>query len=82
MWRNGGRRCARCKKVVRLNACHVDHVVSGKLGTNALSNLRVLCRRCHVLRADFRHSGMRANALRDGIIPYNWRDFVWEETDL
>ena len=37
-----------------------------------------LCRRCHVLRADKRHRGMIANALRDGIIPPNWRELVWE----
>ena len=61
-----------------LNKCHIDHIISGKLGTNALSNLRVLCRRCHVLRCDFRHRGMIAKALKDGIIPPDWRELVWE----
>ncbi len=61
-----------------LDKCHVDHIRSGKLAGNELTNLRVLCRKCHVLRADNRHRGMIANALRDGIIPPNWRELVWE----
>jgi hypothetical protein len=31
-----------------------------------------------VLRADPRHRGMIAAALRDGIIGADWRDYVWE----
>ena len=61
-----------------LDVCHIDHIKSGKLAGNERSNLRVLCRRCHVLRADKRHRGMIANALRDGIIPPDWRSLVWE----
>jgi 5-methylcytosine-specific restriction endonuclease McrA len=60
-----------------LERAHIDHIQSGKLGSNADSNLRVLCRRCHVLRADHRHRGMIASALRDGIIPPDWRGLVW-----
>jgi len=41
-------------------------------------SLRTLCRRCHVLRKDMRHRGMIASALRDGIIPPDWRGLVWE----
>jgi 5-methylcytosine-specific restriction endonuclease McrA len=63
---------------IKLNKCHIDHIQSGKLGTNFLSNLRTLCRRCHVLRADHRHRGMIAAALRDGLIPPDWRKLVWE----
>ena len=63
---------------VTLEACHIDHIVSGKQGTNQLSNLRVLCRYHHVLRADLRHRGMIAQALKDGVIPPNWRELVWE----
>ena len=59
--------------------CHVDHIQSGKFGTNQLSNLRLLCRKCHVLRADFRHRGMIAKALKDDIIPPNWRELVWDD---
>lgn len=75
--RDGGI-CAHCGANVTLETCHIDHIRSGKLAGNELSNLRVLCRRCHVLRTDFRHRGMIANALRDGIIPPNWRELVWE----
>ena len=61
-----------------LESCHIDHIQSGLLGSNHMQNLRVLCRRCHVLRADFRHRGMVARALRDGVIPADWRSLVWE----
>lgn len=61
-----------------LEEAHIDHIRSGKLGSNHNSNLRTLCRRCHVLRADMRHRGMIASALRDGIIPPNWRELAWE----
>ena len=60
-----------------LNKCHIDHIRSGKLAGNEMNNLRVLCRRCHVLRIDKRHRGMTAHALRDGIIPANWRELLW-----
>jgi 5-methylcytosine-specific restriction endonuclease McrA len=63
---------------IPLNVCHIDHIKSGKNGTNEMSNLRVLCRRCHVLRADNRHRGMIARALELEIIPPNWRELVWE----
>ena len=61
-----------------IRQAHIDHICSGKLGSNADSNLRTLCRRCHVLRADHRHRGMTAQALADGIIPPNWRELVWD----
>jgi 5-methylcytosine-specific restriction protein A len=78
VWERDGGKCVRCKSEVALNRCHIDHKQSGKYGTNKMTNLRVLCRRCHVLRADLRHQGMIAGALRDGIIPPNWRELVWE----
>ena len=71
--------CVRCGLAVTEKTAHIDHIVSGKCGTNHTSNLRTLCRRCHVLRADPRHRGMTAGALRDGIIPPNWRELVWED---
>ncbi|MGM0835887.1 MAG: HNH endonuclease [Bacillota bacterium] len=79
IWSRDGQRCVRCKKPLKLLECHIDHIKSGKLGTNKYANLRTLCRVCHVLRADFRHNGMIARALEDEIIPPNWREFVWEE---
>ncbi len=68
----------RCLKPLKLTELHLDHIQSGKRGTNKFSNLRTLCRRCHVLRACCRHQGMIAQALADGIIPPNWRELVWE----
>src|SRR4051812_48015613 len=78
VWERDGKQCVRCHLPVRLEEAHIDHIVSGKLGTNCKSNLRTLCRRCHVLRADLRHRGMIAKALQDGIVPANWRELVWE----
>ncbi|MCL4295688.1 MAG: HNH endonuclease [Anaerolineae bacterium] len=62
-----------------LEIAHVDHIKSGKLADNSLNNLRTLCRRCHVLRLDHRHQGMIAAALRDGLIPPDWRRLVWDD---
>ena len=75
--RDGGV-CVRCKIPVSIDTCHIDHIQSGMKGSNHISNLRTLCRRCHVLRADIRHRGMTAKALKDGVIPPNWRALVWE----
>lgn len=66
------------KHPVRLEDAHIDHIKSGKRGSNDLINLRTLCRYHHVLRADFRHRGMIGKALEDGIIPPNWRELIWE----
>lgn len=72
-------RCVRCSAPLTERTAHCDHIRSGKLAGNEMSNLRSLCRRCHVLRADFRHRGMIASALRDGVIPPDWRSLVWED---
>lgn len=72
-------KCVKCLSSLTLDSCHIDHIQSGMRGTNHISNLRTLCKRCHVLRADMRHQGMIAKALREGIIPSNWRDLVWED---
>ncbi|WP_197484897.1 HNH endonuclease [Phormidesmis priestleyi] len=62
-----------------LQKAHIDHVMAlSHGGTNANSNLRTLCRRCHALRACKSHQGLIAPALRDGIIPAAWRQWVWE----
>jgi len=74
-----GWQCVRCHVPLTVTTAHIDHIRSGKLGTNQMSNLRTLCRRCHVLRADHRHRGMTAQALRDGLIPANWRTLVWDD---
>lgn len=79
VWERDGGCCIHCSAPVSLDTCHIDHIISGKCGTNKISNLRTLCRRCHVLRADGRHRGMIAGALRDGIIPADWRTLVWDD---
>jgi 5-methylcytosine-specific restriction endonuclease McrA len=78
IWIRDNRECVRCRAPIGLRAAHIDHIQSGKYGTNRFRNLRCLCRRCHVLRADLRHAGMVASALADGIIPPNWRELVWD----
>lgn len=79
VWERDGCKCFHCTRLLSLKECHIDHIKSGRYGSNKMENLRVLCRKCHVLRLDFRHRGMIANALRDGIIPPNWRQLVWED---
>ena len=79
VWNRDEGRCMHCGQLVALKECHIDHVKSGKLGTNEDNNFRVLCRRCHVLRADLRHRGLISRALADGIIPPDYRGLTWED---
>jgi 5-methylcytosine-specific restriction protein A len=67
------------KHPVTFEESHCDHIKSGKLGTNADENLRTLCKMHHTLRADSRHRGMIAGALKAGVIPPNWRELVWDD---
>lgn len=83
VWERDGRQCQGpyCAGAppISLETAHIDHITPlSKGGTNELANLRTLCRRCHVLRAGREHQGMIAAALRDGIIPADWRPLVWE----
>jgi len=73
-----GYKCIRCTTPLTEYTAEIDHIQSGLQGSNKLSNLRSLCKRCHALRADLRHNGMRSRAIRKGIIPPNWREHVWE----
>lgn len=73
-----GYKCVRCKVVLTISTAHIDHIQSGKLGSNHITNLRTLCPTCHCLRADSRHRGMMGMALARGVIPLNWRELVWE----
>jgi 5-methylcytosine-specific restriction protein A len=73
-----GFKCTHCDKDVTISTAHVDHIRSGKLGTNELTNLRTLCRICHATRADHRHQGLTAKLVRSGELPPNWRELVWE----
>ncbi|MBE7549454.1 MAG: HNH endonuclease [Anaerolineales bacterium] len=82
VWQRDGGRCQGpyCQDAppLPLNKCQIDHIQSGPLANNSLNNLRALCRRCHALRLDQRHRGLIASALRDGIIPPDWRRFTWD----
>jgi len=79
VWERDGKQCVRCQAQVTLKAAHIDHIVPlSQGGKNELSNERTLCRRCHVLRMNNKHRGMIAKALKDGIIPPNWRELLWE----
>jgi 5-methylcytosine-specific restriction enzyme A len=77
IWKRDNYSCIRCKTVLTLNECHIDHIISGLKGTNKLENLRTLCKRCHVLRIDNRHRKLIYKALKDRLIPVNWRDHLW-----
>lgn len=79
VWKRDNYRCTNCQKRVSLRKCHIDHIVSGKLGSNKLSNLRNLCMQCHSLRECNRHRGLTSKAIDDGIIPPNWRQLTWED---
>lgn len=80
IWERDRGRCRHCAEAVRLRACHIDHILPlWRGGTNEDANLRVLCRRCHILRLDPGHRGLVAEGLRRGIIPPNWRDLVWDD---
>lgn len=73
-----GGRCAHCKCEIKINKCHIDHIQSGKRGSNHFKNLRALCVKCHALREDHRHRGLRRKYIENAIIPPNWRDLAWE----
>jgi 5-methylcytosine-specific restriction enzyme A len=79
VWERDSKKCTKCNVDISIDECHIDHIKSGILGTNKLENLRTLCRRCHVLRADLRHQGMISKALLQGIISPGWREQVWDE---
>jgi 5-methylcytosine-specific restriction endonuclease McrA len=79
VWERDNHLCIHCKENVAIYECHIDHIRSGKLGANNLINLRTLCRKCHVLRADKRHRGMISYALKNNIIPPNWRELIWDD---
>lgn len=62
-----------------LERTQIDHIMELSCGgSNELNNLRTLCRRCHTLRASKAHQGLIAEALKDEIIPADWRSLVWE----
>ncbi|BAY37665.1 HNH endonuclease [Nostoc sp. NIES-2111] len=69
-----------CMGEIKLEVAHIDHIrplSSG--GSNHASNLRTLCPVCHALRLDRKHDGMRNRLVKQGLIPVNWKQFVWHE---
>ena len=78
IWQRDNGQCVHCGELVALDVCHIDHIKSGKLGTNHDSNLRTLCPMCHALRADKRHDGLRGKLLAADQLPRNWRELLWE----
>ncbi|MDZ8056574.1 MAG: HNH endonuclease [Aulosira sp. ZfuVER01] len=69
-----------CMGEVKLRVAHIDHIrplSSG--GSNHASNLRTLCPVCHALRLDKKHDGMRNSLVKKGLIPVNWKQYVWHE---
>jgi 5-methylcytosine-specific restriction endonuclease McrA len=78
VWERDRGRCKHCGREVSLREAHIDHINTAPgVAGNGIGNLRTLCRACHVLREDNTHRGMIAAALRDGIIPPDWRSRVW-----
>ncbi|MFS0824347.1 HNH endonuclease [Bacillus sp. 1P02SD] len=82
IWNRDGRKCVHCGTQVTLRNCHIDHIISGVTATNKFSNLRTLCYKCHVLRADPLHRGMVQQAIKGGIIPPRWRNLIWDEIKI
>ena len=85
IWRQDQGRCQgpycreRSPWSLSLDIAHIDHIQEiSRGGSNRDQNLRTLCRRCHCLRANHTHQGMISAALRDEVIPVNWREWVWE----
>lgn len=63
VWKRDCCKCTKCNKTVSLQECHIDHIVSGKFGSNKISNLRTLCIYCHSLRHCNRHRGLTAKSI-------------------
>lgn len=72
-------KCTKCNKTVSLQECHIDHIVSGKFGSNKISNLRTLCIYCHSLRQCNRHRGLTAKSIERGMLPAKWRHLTWDD---
>lgn len=43
-------KCQLCHALVTGKNAHVDHIIEKPLGTDAMNNLRLLCRSCHSKR--------------------------------
>ena len=75
-----GRRCRRCHEPVAYGAAEFDLIDQSPTAPWSVSNMLVLCRRCSVLRLA-NGTGRIATALRDEVIPADWRPLVWDDAD-
>lgn len=66
------------KPYISLHRCHIDHIVTGKRGSNLDDNLRTLCPVCHALRTNRRHQGLTDRLLEQKKLPENWRELTWD----
>ncbi|WP_199309667.1 HNH endonuclease [Synechocystis sp. FACHB-383] len=67
-----------CMREVPYDKAHIDHIrpiSSG--GSNHVSNLRTLCPVCHALREDRKHKSMRDKMNKNGLLPDNFADLIW-----
>lgn len=76
VWERDGKRCARCQSdLPDFRDCRVDNIIRD----SGSDSLRTLCVPCYVLRGDakrWRTANIGA-LVAAGILPKNWRDFVW-----
>ncbi len=73
-----GYRCVHCGRPLTIHTAQIDHIQSGRHGSNADSNLRSLCKVCHATRLDNRHRGLIGKLLASGEVGANWRELLWE----
>jgi 5-methylcytosine-specific restriction endonuclease McrA len=86
VWERDEKKCVRCGKAValvgswrKLTGCHIDHIKSGMMGTNKMSNLRTLCVLCHATREDRRHRALTMRLVREGLLPPDWHGLTWAD---
>lgn len=72
-------RCQHCGRFVSLVDSDTDHIISGKRGNNRLVNLRTLCEVCHALRRDNRHGYLHWRLAKEGRLPSDWEDMLWDD---
>ena len=86
VWKRDRGRCQGpyCRELpdwsLSLRSAHIDHIQElSQAGRNHVGNLRTLCRRCHCLRSSHAHRAIVIEALIDGVIPLNWREWMWSD---
>jgi hypothetical protein len=79
VWERAGGRCTHCDESITRRQSYTDLATLDLAGRYRYTaeQLRLLCRRCQVLRGN--RPGMASSALRDRIIPPNWHELVWDD---